>query len=118
MKMSIAKKINPLIRMEQIVLTQFHIQTVIDESCDFLCPFVHLLLIIAQQNKIVAIADISFHMQNMFYIHIHLVHENVAEPLRKEVPNRNIPFRVRAVDYIIEQGQHFLVFDFASNNLF
>ncbi len=82
--------------------------------------FFQIFSFLAQNDKVIGVADITFRLQFPLHVMIEFVHVDIHEKLRGEISERQsdgiLPFGRKAVDHLPEQPKDVRVFDMYCKN--
>ena len=81
LKMPISDKVHAALDRKQLTLAQLHIKHIMNESNQLMLAFVQILLIIREQNEVVAIPEIRLAFQLLLDEVVELRHIDIAEDL-------------------------------------
>ena len=103
LEVTIAEKVKPSSDRKNLSEAVVQPQTSIQEFSDSMPKLVQLPFIVAEQTKVIAVAQITIWFKNMFDELIQLIKVKIAHPLAGIIADRGIAAPWIAVDDIIDQ---------------
>jgi len=116
-KVSVAQEVYPLANWENIILAQLQGKPLAQEALYLLCHPMQELLILVQQDEIVTVTDVVLDFVLVLQVLIKLVHVEVAQPLRRIIPDWHVLAAWDAVDDVFQQPERIRTLDLSLDYL-